>query len=186
MPAWIYLLAAAALVGFLVLATYNAVVKAKNQAEESWSGVDVQLKRRRDLIPNLVAAVAAYAKHEAGVLQVVTETRAAAESAAHGGPATAAPAENHLTGALRGLFAVVERYPQLKADGNFMQLQRELVNVENNVQGSRAIYNSNARRYNDRIQSFPAVVFIRYFGFRALPYVEAAQQERGLGRVDFA
>lgn len=186
MPWWIYLLGAAFFVGFVVLATYNLAVSAQNAADEAWSGVDVQLKRRRDLVPNLVAAVGAYAKHEQAVLQIVTETRAAAAAATHGGPSKAAPAENHLTGALRGLFAVVERYPELKADANFMQLQRELVNIENNVQGARAIYNGNARRLNDRIQMFPANLYIRQFGFRALPYVEAAASERGVGRVDFA
>lgn len=186
MPWWIYLVGALILVGLLVLATYNAVVKAKNQAEESWSGVDIQLKRRRDLIPNLVATVQAYATHEATVLQTVTETRALAESSSAGGPARAVPAENHLTGSLRGLFVVVERYPELKADANFLELQNQLVRIENNVLGARAIYNGNARRYNDRIQSFPANVFIGSFGFRALPYVEAAAHERGVGRIDFS
>lgn len=183
---WLYILLAIVLVGVLVLVTYNAVVKAKNQAEEAWSGVDVQLKRRRDLVPNLVASVQAYATHEASVLQTVTETRALAASAAASGPAAAAPAENHLTGALRGLFVIAERYPQLKADGNFMQLQKELVSIENNVTAARAIYNSNARKYNDKIQMFPANVFIGSFGFRSLPYVEAAAHERGVGRIDFS
>jgi LemA protein len=186
MPWWIYLLAALVLIGLLLLGTYNSVVKRKNQADESWSGVDVQLKRRRDLVPNLVTSVAAYAGHEADVLRLVTERRVAADSAAHAGASQAVAAENHLTGALRGLFVVVERYPELKASENFMQLQGQLVAVENNVAAARAIYNSNARRYNDRIQSIPAVLFIGAFGFRALPYVEAAAAERGVGRVDFA
>jgi LemA protein len=186
MPWWIYLVAAIALLTVLLLATYNAVVRGRNQAQESWSGVEVQLKRRRDLVPNLVASVAAYAGHENDLLRLVTERRVGAESASHAGPTQAVQAENHLTGALRGLFVVVERYPQLKASANFMQLQRELVNVENNVAGARAIYNGNARRYNDRIQSIPAVFFIGLFGFRALPYVEAAAAERGVGRIDFA
>jgi LemA protein len=186
MPWWIYLVAVLAVLALIVLAIYNGVVKAQNKARESWSGVDVQLRRRRDLVPNLVASVAAYAKHEAEVLEFVTEMRVGAESAAQAGPAQAAPAENRLTGSLRGLFAVVERYPQLKADANFLQLSGELVRVENNVAAARAIYNSNARRYNDRIQTFPANTFIGSLGFRALPYVEAAASERGVGRVDFA
>jgi LemA protein len=186
MPWWIYLVAVLAVLALIVLAIYNGVVKAQNKARESWSGVDVQLRRRRDLVPNLVASVGAYAKHEAQALTMVTEMRAGAESAAHAGPPQAVPAENRLTGALRGLFAVAERYPELKADANFLQLSGELVNIENNVAAARAIYNSNARRYNDRIQTFPANTFIGSFGFRALPYVEAAARERGVGRVDFA
>lgn len=186
MPWWSYLLIALVLVALTVLVIYNLTVKAKQQAEEAWSGVDVQLKRRRDLVPNLVSAVAAYAEHEREALQLVTEMRALAEATDHNSPAVAAPAENRLTGALRGLFAVAEKYPQLKADASFMQLQKQLVNVENNVQAARALYNGNARRYNDRIQMFPANAFIGLFGFRALPYVEAAASERGRGRIDFA
>lgn len=186
MPWWTYLVGAGLLLVLYALALYNGAVKAKNEASEAWSGVDVQLRRRRDLVPNLVASVQAYATHEASVLQTVTETRALAASAASGGPAVAAPAENHLTGALRGLFVVVERYPQLKADQNFMQLQRELVNIENNVTAARAIYNSNARRFNDRILTFPGNPFLRLFAFRPLPYVEAAAHERGVGRIDFS
>ncbi len=186
MPWWLYLIGTLVVLAFLVLWLYNRVVSAKNQAVEAWSGVEVQLRRRRDLVPNLVAAVAAYAQHEQAALQVVTEMRAAANAAAHHGAALAAPAENRLTGSLRGLFAVAERYPQLKADGNFLQLQRALVDTENNVQGARAIYNGNARRYNDRIQMLPTSLFIGYFGFRALPYAESAATERGVGRIDFA
>lgn len=186
MPWWIFLVIALFVIAFLLLSLYNGVVKAKNQADESWSGVEVQLKRRRDLVPNLVATVSAYAAHESQVLSMVTESRAMAESSSQAGPAQAAPAENQLTGALRGLFIVVERYPQLKANANFLTLQRELVGVENNVAGSRALYNSNARRYNDRIQTIPTKIFIGSFGFRSLPYVEAAAHERGVGRVDFA
>lgn len=186
MPWWIYLVGAAMLIALFVLALYNGAVKARNQAVESWSGVDVQLRRRRDLIPNLVASVKAYAAHEAEALESVTEARALAESASHGGPTMAVPAENHLTGSLRGLFVVSERYPQLKADRNFMQLQRTLVDVENNVTASRAIYNSNTRRYNDKIQTFPANLILGPFGFRSMPYVEAAAHDRGIGRIDFS
>lgn len=183
---WVYVVFAAVFVFVFVLSSYNACVKARNQTEESWSGVDVQLKRRRDLVPNLVAAVAAYAKHEAEVLQLVTDSRVAAETAAHAGPMQAAKAENGLTGSLRGLFVVAENYPALKADANFMQLQKELVSVENNVASARAIYNSNARSFNDKIQSIPVNLFAGLLGFRSYPYVEAAARERGLPRIDFA
>lgn len=186
MPWPLVAISVACLITLYLLLTYNGMVKARNVADEGWSGVDVQLKRRRDLVPNLVGTVQAYAAHEAQTLQRVTEDRVVAESAVHAGPSQAAPAENHLTDSLRGLFAVVERYPQLKADGNFRQLQAELVNIENNVAAARAIYNGNARRYNDKIQTFPARVIAGTMGFRPLPYVEAAARERGVARVDFA
>jgi LemA protein len=185
MPWWSYLVLAVILVALVVWASYNMSVKGRNQAREAWSGVNVQLKRRRDLVPNLVSAVSAYAGHEQSVLQLTTEARLVADAADHSNPSSAAPAENNLTGALRGLFVSVERYPELKADANFLALQRELVNIENNVQAARAIYNSNARSYNDRIQSFPAVLFIGAFGFRSLTYVESAASDKGVGRIDF-
>jgi LemA protein len=173
------------LLGLFLLLSYNKLVKARNVAEEGWSGVDVQLKRRRDLIPNLVATVQGYAAHEAETLQAVTENRVVAESASHAGPSQAAPAENRLTGSLRGLFAVAENYPQLKADQNFLQLQRALVDIENNVAGARVIYNGNARVYNDRTQSFPSNFIASAFDFKSLPYVEAAARERVPTQVGF-
>lgn len=180
------LITLAALAAAYMLVLYNRAVKSRNMAEEAWSGVDVQLKRRRDLIPNLVATVQGYAAHEQQTLTNLTEDRVVAESASHGGPRTAAPAENRLTNSLRGLFAVVEKYPQLKADQNFLQLQRQLIDIENNVAGARAIYNSNARDYNDRIQSFPTNTFASTTGFKPCPYVEAAARERGVAQVVFA
>ncbi|MBJ7459295.1 MAG: LemA family protein [Thermoleophilaceae bacterium] len=165
------------LAGFL-LGLYNAMVRARNLVDESWSGVDVQLKRRRDLIPNLVATVKAYAAHEAETLQIVTEARVVAETAAQASTIQAANAENRVTQSLRGLFAVTENYPALKADQNFLQLQLQLVDIENQVAGARAIFNGNARAYNDRIQSIPASFFAPSLGFKPRPYVEAAARER--------
>lgn len=182
---WLYISAAFFIISAFVLGLYNQLVRARNMADESWSGVDVQLRRRRDLIPNLVETVKAYAAHEAQTLQELTEDRVIAESASHAGPAQAAPAENRLTQGLRNIFAVAENYPNLKADANFRQLSQELVNLENNVAGARAIYNGNARSYNDKIQQFPANLFASTLGFRARPYVEAAAKERGVGRIDF-
>lgn len=185
MPWWIFLVAALFILGTFVLGLYNALVKARNMTDESWSGVDVQLKRRRDLVPNLVETVKAYAAHEAQVLQEVTEDRVVAESAAHAGTGQAAVAENRLTNGLRGVFAVAEKYPNLKADVGFRQLSAELVNIENNVAGARAIYNSNARSYNDRVQTFPSSLIASAMGFHKRPYVEAAARERGAARIDF-
>ena len=178
MPTWTIVIAAILIFGGFLLALYNGLVKARNQTDESWSGVEIQLKRRRDLLPNLVETVQAYAAHESATLQMVTEARVAADAAAEVGSNYAAVAENRVTVSLRGLFAVVEKYPNLKADQNFRQLQVTLVDIENNVAGARSIYNGNARRYNDKIQSIPANLFAGTLGFRARPYVEAAARER--------
>ena len=178
MPIWVIIVGAIALVAAFLVVLYNGLVKARNQTDESWSGVDIQLKRRRDLLPNLVATVQAYAAHESATLQMVTEARVAADAAADAGSNYAAVAENRVTVSLRGLFVVAEKYPDLKADKNFRQLQLTLVDIENNVAGARSIYNGNARRYNDKIQSIPANLFAGTLGFRARPYVEAAARER--------
>jgi LemA protein len=183
MPTWLIVFCALIVLAGYVLGVYNGLVKARNETDEGWSGVDVQLKRRRDLIPNLVSTVQAYAAHEAQTLQAVTEARVVAEAASHAGVAQAAPAENRVTQSLRGLFAVAENYPQLKADRNFMQLQVTLVDIENNVAGARTIYNGNARLYNDKVQSFPANLMAPALGFKPRPYVEAAAGERAPVRV---
>jgi len=178
MPTSVIILVAIFIIGGFLLGLYNSLVKARNETDESWSGVDIQLKRRRDLLPNLVDTVKTYAAHEAATLQMVTDARVAADAAAVAGSNLAAVAENRVTVSLRGLFAVSEKYPDLKADRNFLQLQVTLVDIENNVAGARSIYNDNARRYNDKIQSFPANLFAGTLGFRARPYVEAAARER--------
>lgn len=178
MPTPVIIFGAIVIIGGFLLGLYNALVKARNETDESWSGVDIQLKRRRDLLPNLVETVKTYAAHEAATLQMVTDARVAADAAAIAGSNFAAVAENRVTVSLRGLFVVAEKYPDLKADRNFMQLQVTLVDIENNVAGARSIYNDNARRYNDKIQSFPANLFAGTLGFRARPYVEAAARER--------
>jgi LemA protein len=185
MPTGLIILLLILIVAAFLLVLYNGLVKARNETDESWSGVDVQLKRRRDLIPNLVETVKAYAAHEAETLQMVTDARVAADAAAVAQSHTAAIAENRLTVSLRGLFAVSEKYPNLKADQNFRQLQVTLVDVENNVAGARSIYNDNARLYNDKVQSFPANLFAGTMGFRARPYVEAAARERTPAQVGF-
>lgn len=183
MPWWVFLVGGTFIFATFLLGLYNGLVKARNLTDESWSGVDVQLKRRRDLVPNLVETVKGYAAHEAQTLQEVTEDRVVAESASHGGPGPAASAENRLTQGLRNIFAIAEKYPNLKADANFRQLSAELVNIENNVAGARAIYNGNARSYNDRVQSFPTNLIAGTFGFRPRPYVEAAARERAAAQV---
>lgn len=174
-----------AFLGILVLLLYNGLVKARNMTDESWSGIDVQLKRRRDLIPNLVTTVQAYAAHERQTFDSVTEARVIAEAAAVGGGSPAVKAENSLTRSLGGLFMVAEQYPDLKASQNFIQLQQELANIETNIVGARSIFNGNARNYNDKIQSFPALLIAGTLGFKDRAYFEATSIERTPAVVGF-
>src|SRR6476620_8758902 len=162
---WAVLIIIAIIVGLglILVGIYNGMVRARNRVDEGWSGIDVQLKRRHDLIPNLVESVKGYAAHEAGVFEAVTQARAAAMGAQ--GPAQVGQAEGALTNALGRLFAVAEAYPQLRATENFQQLQGELTNTEDQIAGARRIYNGNVQSYNTRIQTFPGTVFAGTFGF---------------------
>jgi LemA protein len=150
----IYVLLAVAALGVVwAIITLNGFVRARNLVDESWSGVDVQLKRRHDLVPNLVETVKGYAAHESGVLEKVTEARAAAIAASE--PEQQGKAEASLTSALGGIRAVAEQYPQLRASENFQRLQAELAEIEDQIQAARRIYNANVRDYNTRLQIFP-------------------------------
>jgi len=153
-----------------LIGIYNGMVRARNRVDESWSGIDVQLKRRHDLIPNLVETVKGYAAHEKEVFEAVTQARAAAMGAQ--GPAQSAQAEGMLTGALGRLFAVAEAYPVLRATENFQQLQAELTNTEDQIAGARRIYNGNVQEFNTKIQTFPAAVFAGMFGFSKREFFE--------------
>ena len=150
--------------------TYNRLVGLKNQLREAWSGVDVQLKRRHDLIPNLVECVKGYRTHEHEVLEAVTRERSLAQ-AAQGIPGTST-AENHLTQQLRSLFAVAEAYPELKADQNFRQLSVSLVSLENDIQYARRYYNGSVRDLNNLVQTFPSLLIASGFGFREEEFFE--------------
>ncbi len=175
MWAVIIVVAVIVVLGLLLVGIYNGMVRARNRVDEAWSGIDVQLKRRHDLIPNLVETVKGYAAHEKEVFEAVTQARANAMSAQAGGAANAdqvAQAEGALTGALGRLFAVAEAYPQLRATENFQQLQAELTNTEDQIAGSRRIYNGNVQEYNTRIQTFPAAVFAGMFGFLKREFFE--------------
>lgn len=145
------------------VATYNGLITLRVRTDEAWSDIDVQLRRRYDLISNLVETVKGYAAHEREVFEKVTEARAAAISA--GTVREQGQAENMLTGALRSLFAVAENYPQLRASENFMQLQRDLTDTEDKIQAARRFYNANVRDLNTRIQVFPASVIANWFHF---------------------
>lgn len=149
---------------------YNGFVRLTQRVKEAWSDIDVQLKRRYDLIPNLVETVKGYAAHESGVFQNVTEMRTRAMNAT--APAEKAEAENMLSGALKSLFAVSENYPNLKANENFLELQRQLEDTENKLQAARRFYNSVVQDLNTRIQTFPSNLVGSTFGFKAADYFQ--------------
>jgi LemA protein len=157
------------IVGILI-GLYNSLVQLKIRADSAWSDIDVQLKRRHDLIPNLVETVKGYAAHEKSTFENIAKWRSAAMSAT--APADRAQAEGQLTMALKSLFAVAEAYPQLRANENFMSLQNSLSQIESDVQNSRRYYNAVVRDYNTRIQSFPANLFAGVFGFTPRQFFE--------------
>jgi LemA protein len=173
----------------LVLAaivSYNRFVSQKNLIRDSWANIDTELRRRYDLIPNLVETVKGYAAHEREVFEEVTRARSVAAGAT-GSPASQAAAEGPFVAALGRLFAVAEAYPDLKANQNFLALQSELSNTEDRLQTSRRFYNSNVRDYNRRVQSFPSVVIARSFGFREAEFFEVDEglREAGAPQVNF-
>lgn len=169
MYVWIIL----ALVVIYAVATYNGLVTLRVRSEEAWSDIDVQLKRRYDLIPNLVKTVQGYAKHEKEVFEKVTEARAQALSAK--GIKEQQGAENALSEALKSVFAVAEAYPDLKAADNFVELQRELSDTENKIESARRFYNANVRDLNTKIESFPSNVIARMFSFAKKDLFEIAE-----------
>ena len=147
----------------VVIGLYNSLIKSRNQVDEAWSDIEVQLKRRYDLIPNWVETVRGYAKHESGVFEKVTQARSQAMQA--GTMAEKLKDENQLSGALKSLFAVAESYPDLKANQNFIQLQTDLTDTENKIQAARRFYNGTVRDFNTKIQTFPGNIFASIFGF---------------------
>ena len=170
------------IVGFFWLG-YNGLVKRRNQVDNAWSQIDVQLKRRHDLIPNLVETVKGYAAHERGTFEAVTQARANAINAQT--PADQAQAENVLSGALKSLFAVAEAYPELKANQNFLSLQEELSATEGRVAYARQFYNDAVLTYNTGIQKFPASIIAGRMGFKPREYFEAEEGSRDAPTVQF-
>lgn len=158
------------LLALILAGIYNRLVTLRNRTDESWSDIDVQLKRRYDLIPNLVETVKGYATHERAAFENVTKARAAAISAQ--GPEAKGQADNLLSGALKSLFAVAEAYPDLKANANFAKLQDELSDTENKIQAARRFYNANVRDFNTAQQTFPTNLIASGFGFKAREFFE--------------
>jgi LemA protein len=153
---------------------YNSLIRAKNRTDEAWSDIDVQLKRRYNLIPNLVETVKGYAKHERELFEKVTQARTTAMGAQT--PTEKAQAENVLSGTLKSLFAVAENYPDLKANQNFLELQRELTDTENKIQAARRFYNGNVRDFNIKIQKFPNNLVAGVLGFKKRDFFELEEE----------
>jgi len=172
---WI-ILGVVVVIGIFLWATYNSLVTLRVRVDEAWSDINVQLKRRLDLIPNLVETVKGYAKHESGVFQAVTEARANVINA--NGVKDTAAAENQFEGALKSLFAVAEAYPDLKANENFVELQRELVDTEDKIQASRRFYNSGVTGLNTKVQTFPANIVAGLFNFENREFFDVDETER--------
>jgi LemA protein len=160
------------IVGIYLWATYNSLVTLNVRVDEAWSDITVQLKRRADLIPNLIESVKGYASHEKGVFEAVTKARAETVSAQ--GPAEAAVAEGHMQAALKSIFAVAEAYPQLQASQNFLQLQGELVDTEDKIQASRRFYNGGVREFNTKIKVFPNNIWAKNLGFGERAFFDVA------------
>ena len=178
------ILAVVALVVLWIIFAYNGFVRLINRAKESWADIDVQLKRRYDLIPNLINTVKGYAKHESSAFENVTKARAMAMDA--GTLAEKGQAENMLTGALKSIFAIAEAYPDLKANQNFLELQRELTDTENKIQAARRFYNTNIRDLNTKIESFPNNIIASVFRFSQMEFFELEETSaRGPVEVKF-
>jgi LemA protein len=179
---WVIIILIALILVWLI-AVYNDLIKSRNRVDEAWSDIDVQLKRRYDLIPNLVETVKGYAGHENQVFTKVTEARSQAMQAK--GIEEKGKAEDILSGTLKSLFAVAESYPDLKASTNFLQLQDELSDTENKIQASRRFYNGNVRDFNTKIQVFPNNMIAGMLGFKKYEFFQIGEEEKAAPQVKF-
>ena len=174
---WI-ILAVLVVIVLWVITVYNGLVSMRQRVSQAFADVDVQLRQRHDLIPNLVETVKGYAAHERGTLEAVIQARNSAVAAAGQGPAAQGAAENMLSGALRQLFALSESYPNLKADANFRQLQAELTDIENKIAAARRFFNNSVSEYNTGIQQFPAALFAGMLGFSQRPFFDLGEDRK--------
>jgi len=183
---WYIIVGVVVILIILFIATYNRLVRLRNQVRNAWAQIDVQLKRRHDLIPNLIETVKGYMKHERETLEAITKARNLAQQAASSGPGARAKAETELSSALGRLLAVVENYPDLKANQNFLALQEELTSTENKLSFSRQYYNDSVLSYNNRTQMFPSNVVASMTGFKASEFFEVSVAgERETPKVSF-
>jgi LemA protein len=179
----IVLIALVVVVGFIFMNMYNGLIRGRNRVKEAYSGIDVQLKRRIDLVPNLVETVQGYAAHEKETFEAVTRARSMLQQA--GTPADAAAANNMLTNTLRSLFAVAENYPQLQAAQGFRDLQAQLADIEEKIAFARQFYNTNVLDYNNRIATIPTSIVAGMFGFAPEQFFQAEEADRAVPHVDF-
>jgi LemA protein len=185
MIATVVLLVILVCVGLYAVGLYNALIRARNEVKNAWSSIDVQLKRRHDLIPNLLETVKGYVTHERGTLEAVVKARQEAVSFS-GGVEDRARLENALTQSLRSLFALAEAYPDLKANQNFLALQEELAGTENKIGFSRQYYNDAVMRYKNRLEVFPSNILAGHFGFQPEPFFQLEEAgERAVPKVSF-
>ena len=173
-----------ALIIFLVIDCYNKLVKSRMQTKEAWSQIDVQLKRRNDLLPNLIETVKGYSKYEGATLEKVTELRSQIATASS--PAEVMKASDALTRQISGIFALAENYPDLKANSTFAQLQEELTNTENKISYSRQLYNSVVSNYNVKLETFPSNLVAAVFDFKAAVFLQISEEEKAAPKVDFS
>ena len=169
---------------FFVVISYNSLVRGRMQTKEAWSQIDVHLKRRNDLLPNLIETVKGYAKYESSTLEKVTQLRTQVAAATI--PAEAMKASDALTRQISGIFAVAENYPDLKASSNFAKLQEELTNTENKISYSRQLYNSVVSNYNVKLETFPSNLVALIFGFKASDFLQTPEEEKSVPKVDFS
>ncbi|GGE36468.1 LemA family protein [Streptococcus himalayensis] len=181
---WLIILAILAVLVIFVIVSYNGLVKSRMHTKEAWSQIDVQLKRRNDLLPNLIETVKGYAKYEGSTLEKVTELRN--QVAAATSPAAAMQASDALSRQVSGIFAVAENYPALQANSNFLKLQEELTNTENKISYSRQLYNSVTSSYNVKLETFPSNVIAGMFGFKAADFLQVPEEEKAVPTVDFS
>jgi LemA protein len=182
---FIVLLIILVVVVLALVGLYNRLVSLRVRSQNAWSDIDVQLKRRSDLVPNLVNTVKGYAAHERETLDAVTQARTRAVAAQNAGPAERAAAESQLTNALRGLTVAVEAYPQLQASGGFRDLQQQLATIEDAVQNARRYYNAVVRDFNTAVSTFPSNLFASSMGYKELEFFQAEEGERAVPKVSF-
>ena len=182
---FIVLLIVVVVIILALVGLYNKLVSLRVRSQNAWSDIDVQLKRRADLVPNLVNTVKGYAAHERETLDAVTQARTRAVAAQSAGPAERAVAEGQLSNALRGLNVAVEAYPQLQASGGFRDLQQQLAQIEDAIQNSRRYYNAVVRDFNTAVSTFPSNMFASSMGYKELEFFQAAEGEREVPKVNF-
>jgi LemA protein len=183
--AFIVILIILAVVVLALVGLYNKLVSLRVRSQNAWSDIDVQLKRRADLVPNLVNTVKGYAAHERETLESVTNARTRAVAVQGAGPAERAAAESQLTAALRGLTVAVEAYPQLQASGGFRDLQQQLASIEDAIQNARRYYNAVVRDFNTAVSTFPSNLFANSMGYKELEFFQAEEAERAVPKVNF-